>query len=196
MCGVGWVWGASWNADFGGDRAMWVECECGGWDWACFDVVGIGMQVWESFVEGEEEANKAAAVGVKAAEAKAVPVSDDDVQGNGRVMRLWYMFWELRGEFELEWVRMFGVDLCCGICGWVQVVVTDVLGGGKLYVQTEEARVSAIQKTLEGLRLKDKQMVQGMFVPQKGDTVTAQFSSDGSWNRALVSVVSGLQKSG
>ena len=69
----------------------------------------------------------------------------------------------------------------------MQVVVTDVLGGGKFYVQTEEARVAAIQKTLEGLRLKDKPMVQGMFVPQKGDTVIAQFSSDNSWNRALVS---------
>jgi hypothetical protein len=66
-------------------------------------------------------------------------------------------------------------------------VVTDVLGGGKFYVQTEEARVGAIQKALEGLRLKDKPMVQGMFVPQKGETVIAQFSSDGSWNRALVS---------
>lgn len=65
--------------------------------------------------------------------------------------------------------------------------MTDVLGGGKFYVQTEEARVTAIQKTLEGLRLKDKPMVQGMFVPQKGDTVIAQFSSDNSWNRALVS---------
>ncbi|KAG0567867.1 hypothetical protein KC19_7G168000 [Ceratodon purpureus] len=97
------------------------------------------LKAWEGFVEGEAEANKAAAAGAKALEAKAVPV-----------------------------------------------VVTDVLGGGKFYVQTEEARVAAIQKTLEGLRLKDKPMVQGMFVPQKGDTVIAQFSSDNSWNRALI----------
>lgn len=33
------------------------------------------MQAWEGFVEGEAEANKAAAAGAKALEAKAVPVS-------------------------------------------------------------------------------------------------------------------------
>lgn len=65
--------------------------------------------------------------------------------------------------------------------------MTDVLGGGKFYVQTEEARVASIQQTLESLRLKDKPLPPGAFVPQKGDTVIAQFSSDDSWNRALVS---------
>ena len=65
--------------------------------------------------------------------------------------------------------------------------MTDVLGGGKFYVQTEEARVASIQQTLESLRLKDKPLPPGALVPQKGDTVIAQFSSDDSWNRALVS---------
>lgn len=69
----------------------------------------------------------------------------------------------------------------------VQVCVTDVLGGGKFYVQTEEARVASIQKTLESLRLKDKPLAPGSFVPKDGDLVIARFSSDNSWNRALVS---------
>jgi len=97
------------------------------------------LKVWEGFVEGQEEANRAAAVGAKASEAKAIPVC-----------------------------------------------VTDVLGGGKFYVQTEEARVASVQKALEGLRLKDKPLPPGTFVPQKGDTVIAQFSSDNSWNRAMI----------
>lgn len=67
--------------------------------------------------------------------------------------------------------------------------MTDVLGGGKFYVQTEESRVASIQKALENLRLKDKPLPPGTFVPQKGDTVIAQFSSDNSWNRAMVSGV-------
>jgi hypothetical protein len=46
----------------------------------------MGTQVWESFVEGEEEANKAAAAGAKAAEAKAVPVSIWACKGSGRVI--------------------------------------------------------------------------------------------------------------
>lgn len=35
----------------------------------------LGMQVWEGYVEGQEEANKAAAAGAKASEAKAINVS-------------------------------------------------------------------------------------------------------------------------
>lgn len=97
------------------------------------------LKVWEGFVEGQEEANRAAAAGVKATEAKAVPVC-----------------------------------------------VADVLGGGKFYVQTEEAKVLMIQKTLEGLNLKDKASPPGVFTPQKGELVIAQFSSDNSWNRALI----------
>lgn len=69
--------------------------------------------------------------------------------------------------------------------------MTDVLGGGKFYVQSEDARVASIQQALETLRLKDKPLPPGAFQPQKGDTVIAQFSSDDSWNRALVSQSSG-----
>lgn len=39
--------------------------------------MALGLQVWEGFVEGQEEANKAAAAGAKAADAKAIPVSID-----------------------------------------------------------------------------------------------------------------------
>lgn len=48
------------------------------------------MQVWEGFVEGQEEADRAAAVGAKAAEAKAIPVSMDvHVVGAG------FTFWNV-----------------------------------------------------------------------------------------------------
>jgi hypothetical protein len=67
--------------------------------------------------------------------------------------------------------------------------VTDILGGGRFYIQSvEDARVGAIQQSLEGLRLKDMHMLPSTFQPAKGDTVIAQFTGDDSWNRALVSL--------
>ncbi|KAJ7569603.1 hypothetical protein O6H91_01G085700 [Diphasiastrum complanatum] len=69
----------------------------------------------------------------------------------------------------------------------LQVRVTEVLGGGRLYAQiVGDSRVSAIQQQLESLRLKDKPLPPGSFLPKKGDFVIAQYSADDTWNRALV----------
>ncbi|KAE8727131.1 TUDOR-SN protein 1 isoform 2 [Hibiscus syriacus] len=68
----------------------------------------------------------------------------------------------------------------------LQVVVTEVLGGGKFYVQTVgDQRVSAIQKQLASLNIEEAPVI-GAFNPKKGDIVLAQFSMDNSWNRAMV----------
>nr|CAL38976.1 TUDOR protein with multiple SNc domains [Picea abies] len=67
----------------------------------------------------------------------------------------------------------------------LKVAVTEVLGGGKFYVQiVADQRVSSIQQQLSGLSLQDKPSVG--FNPKKGDIVLAQFSADDSWNRAMV----------
>ncbi|XWS47726.1 hypothetical protein CRYUN_Cryun13aG0009400 [Craigia yunnanensis] len=68
----------------------------------------------------------------------------------------------------------------------LQVVVTEVLGGGKFYVQTMgDQRVSSIQKQLASLNIQEAPVI-GAFNPKKGDIVLAQFSMDNSWNRALI----------
>ncbi|KAE8697320.1 calcium-binding mitochondrial carrier protein SCaMC-2-B-like isoform X1 [Hibiscus syriacus] len=68
----------------------------------------------------------------------------------------------------------------------LQVVVTEVLGGGKFYVQTVgDQRVSAIQKQLASLNIQEPPLI-GSFNPKKGDIVLAQFSMDDSWNRAMI----------
>ncbi|XVF11339.1 hypothetical protein REPUB_Repub08aG0018900 [Reevesia pubescens] len=88
----------------------------------------------------------------------------------------------------------------------LKVVITEVLGGGKFYVQMlGDQRVSSIQKQITSLiskkkrkkkkKKKKKQLaslniqeatVIGAFNPIKGDIVLAQFSMDNSWNRALI----------
>lgn len=68
----------------------------------------------------------------------------------------------------------------------LKVLVTEVLDGGRFYVQVAgDSRVSSIQQQLANLSLQEKAPVVG-FNPKKGDIVLAQFSADGSWNRALV----------
>ncbi|KAG6481964.1 ribonuclease TUDOR 2-like [Zingiber officinale] len=68
----------------------------------------------------------------------------------------------------------------------LKVVVTEVLGGGKFYVQTvADQKVSAIQHQLAALNIKEAPIV-GSFNPSKGDLVLAQFSIDNSWNRAMI----------
>ncbi|KAH0852942.1 hypothetical protein HID58_093619 [Brassica napus] len=68
----------------------------------------------------------------------------------------------------------------------LKVVVTEVLGGGKFYVQTVgDQKVASIQNQLASLSLKDAPIV-GSFNPKKGDIVLAQFSLDNSWNRAMI----------
>lgn len=67
-------------------------------------------------------------------------------------------------------------------------MVTEVLGGGKFYVQTVgDQKVAAIQNQLAALNLGEAPLI-GSFNPKKGDIVLAQFSLDKSWNRALVNL--------
>ncbi|XP_029117522.1 ribonuclease TUDOR 1 isoform X2 [Elaeis guineensis] len=68
----------------------------------------------------------------------------------------------------------------------LKVVVTEVLGGGKFYVQTvADQKVAAIQNQLASLNLQEAPVI-GTFSPTKGDIVLAQFSVDNSWNRAMI----------
>ena len=71
-----------------------------------------------------------------------------------------------------------------------QAVVTEVLDGGKFYVQAvADQKVSAIQQQLASLNIKEAPVI-GAFNPKKGDIVLAQFTADNSWNRAMVRVYS------
>lgn len=68
----------------------------------------------------------------------------------------------------------------------LKVMVTEVLGGGKFYVQTVgDQKVSSIQQQLASLSLQEAPVI-GAFNPRKGDIVLAQFSADSSWNRAMI----------
>ncbi|KAF5476474.1 hypothetical protein F2P56_003226 [Juglans regia] len=68
----------------------------------------------------------------------------------------------------------------------LKVVVTEVLGGGKFYVQTVgDQKVASIQQQLSSLNLQEAPVI-GAFNPKKGDMVLAQFSGDNSWNRAMI----------
>ncbi|CAN0915950.1 Ribonuclease TUDOR 2 [Linum grandiflorum] len=68
----------------------------------------------------------------------------------------------------------------------MKVVVTEVLGGGKFYVQTVgDQRVASIQQQLASLKIQEAPVI-GAFTPKKGDIVLAQFSADNSWNRAMI----------
>ncbi|KAM3268886.1 ribonuclease TUDOR 1 [Capsicum chacoense] len=68
----------------------------------------------------------------------------------------------------------------------VKVTVTEILGGGKFYVQlVSDQKVAAIQKQLASLNLQEAPVI-GAFNPKKGDIVLAQFSADNSWNRAMI----------
>ncbi|XP_010483859.1 PREDICTED: staphylococcal nuclease domain-containing protein 1 [Camelina sativa] len=68
----------------------------------------------------------------------------------------------------------------------LKVVVTEVLGGGRFYVQSVgDQKVASIQNQLASLSLKDAPII-GSFNPRKGDIVLAQFSLDNSWNRAMI----------
>ncbi|PIN03159.1 Transcriptional coactivator p100 [Handroanthus impetiginosus] len=67
-----------------------------------------------------------------------------------------------------------------------KAIVTEVLGGGKFYVQSvADQKVAAIQKQLSSLNLQEAPVI-GAFNPKKGDIVLAQFSADKSWNRAMI----------
>ncbi|XP_074374885.1 ribonuclease TUDOR 1-like isoform X2 [Apium graveolens] len=69
----------------------------------------------------------------------------------------------------------------------LQVVVKEVLGGGRFYVQTtaDQKAASTIQQKLASLRLQEPPAI-GSYNPKKDDLVIAQFSQDNSWYRAMV----------
>ncbi|KAK9669787.1 hypothetical protein RND81_13G154500 [Saponaria officinalis] len=68
----------------------------------------------------------------------------------------------------------------------LKAVVTEVLGGGKFYVQTiGDQMVASIQQQLASLEIGEAPVL-GSFSPKKGDLVLAQFSADNSWNRAMI----------
>ncbi|KAF8390783.1 hypothetical protein HHK36_025311 [Tetracentron sinense] len=68
----------------------------------------------------------------------------------------------------------------------LKVVVTEILGGGKFYVQTVgDQKVASIQQQLASLNILEAPVI-GAFNPKKGDIVLAQFSADNSWNRAMI----------
>ncbi|VVB13566.1 unnamed protein product [Arabis nemorensis] len=68
----------------------------------------------------------------------------------------------------------------------LKVVVTEVLGDGRFYVQSAgDQKVTSIQNQLSSLSIKDAPIL-GSFNPKKGDIVLAQFSLDNSWNRAMI----------
>lgn len=65
-------------------------------------------------------------------------------------------------------------------------MVTEILGGGRFYVQTiGDQRVASIQQQLASLNLQEA-LVKGAFNPRRGDIVLVQFSTDNSWNRAII----------
>ncbi|XP_010491343.1 PREDICTED: staphylococcal nuclease domain-containing protein 1 [Camelina sativa] len=68
----------------------------------------------------------------------------------------------------------------------LKVVVTEVLGGGRFYVQSAgDQKIASIQNQLASLSIKDAPII-GSFNPKRGDIVLAQFSLDNSWNRAMI----------
>eukprot|EP00897_Mesotaenium_endlicherianum_P003964 jgi/Mesen1/3596/ME000020S03125 len=69
----------------------------------------------------------------------------------------------------------------------LKVQVTEVLGGGKVYLRpVAGTRMAAIEAALKELELSDKPAAPGSFQPKKGDLVVAQFSADDSFSRALI----------
>ncbi|KAJ6970917.1 hypothetical protein D5086_027300 [Populus alba] len=68
----------------------------------------------------------------------------------------------------------------------LKVVVTEVLDGGRFYVQiVEDKKIASIQQQLASLNLQEAPVI-GAFNPKKGDIVLAQFSADNTWNRAMI----------
>ncbi|KAK7358733.1 hypothetical protein VNO77_00671 [Canavalia gladiata] len=68
----------------------------------------------------------------------------------------------------------------------LKVTVTEVLGGGKFYVQpVGDQRIASIQQQLSFLNLQEAPLL-GAFNPKKGDTVLCLFGADKSWYRAMI----------
>ncbi|KAK7291504.1 hypothetical protein RIF29_06702 [Crotalaria pallida] len=68
----------------------------------------------------------------------------------------------------------------------LKVMVTEVVGGGRFYVQSVgDQKIAAIQKQLSFLNLQEAPLI-GAFNPKKGDTVLCHFLADNSWYRAMI----------
>ncbi|KAG5014400.1 hypothetical protein JHK82_020087 [Glycine max] len=68
----------------------------------------------------------------------------------------------------------------------LKVSVTEVLGGGKFYVQpVGDQRIASVQQQLSFLNLQEAPLL-GAFNPKKGDMVLCLFGADKSWYRAMV----------
>ncbi|KAK4755127.1 hypothetical protein SAY87_008884 [Trapa incisa] len=68
----------------------------------------------------------------------------------------------------------------------IKVVVTEVVDGGRFYVQSVgDQKVASIQHQLASLNIQEAPVI-GTFTPKKGDIVLSQFSADNSWNRAMI----------
>ncbi|KAG8379632.1 hypothetical protein BUALT_Bualt07G0109100 [Buddleja alternifolia] len=67
-----------------------------------------------------------------------------------------------------------------------KVVITEVLGGGKFYVQTvADQKLASIEKQISSLSLEEPPVIDA-FKPKRGDIVLAKFDADHSWNRAMI----------
>ncbi|KAL5174137.1 Ribonuclease TUDOR 1 [Glycine soja] len=68
----------------------------------------------------------------------------------------------------------------------LKVLITEVLGGGKFYVQpVGDQRIASVQQQLSFLNLQEAPLL-GAFNPKKGDMVLCLFGADKSWYRAMV----------
>ncbi|KAF7833594.1 ribonuclease TUDOR 1-like [Senna tora] len=68
----------------------------------------------------------------------------------------------------------------------LKVMVTEVLGGGKFYVQkVGDQKIASIQQQLASLNLQEAPVI-GAFNPKKGDIVLCNFLADNSWYRAMI----------
>ncbi|XP_019416742.1 PREDICTED: ribonuclease TUDOR 1-like isoform X2 [Lupinus angustifolius] len=68
----------------------------------------------------------------------------------------------------------------------LKVIISEVLGGGKFYVQTiGDQKIVSIQNQLASLNLKEAPVI-GAFNPKKGDIVLCHFLADNSWYRAMI----------
>ncbi|XP_031490324.1 ribonuclease TUDOR 1 [Nymphaea colorata] len=68
----------------------------------------------------------------------------------------------------------------------LKVVVTEVLGGGRFYIQSvADKKLASIQQQLASLNLQAPSII-GVFSPKKGEIVLAQYTADNSWNRAMI----------
>ncbi|KAI4336418.1 hypothetical protein L6164_014947 [Bauhinia variegata] len=68
----------------------------------------------------------------------------------------------------------------------LKVMVTEILGGGKFYVQTVgDQKIASIQQQLASLNLQEAPVI-GAFNPKKGDIVLCHFLADNSWYRAMI----------